>query len=86
MSHLGDGVDRHACTRLLGEGALQADAAGALRAVMAGAAVFERTARRWNGGRTVCPHCGLADEDAEHRFWRCPRWDETRRVAVAGTD
>eukprot|EP00974_Lingulodinium_polyedra_P097531 9454582-Lingulodinium_polyedra.AAC.1 len=53
---------------------------------MAGAAVFERTARRWNGGRTQCPHCGLAEEDAEHRFWQCPRWDETRRTAVIGTD
>eukprot|EP00974_Lingulodinium_polyedra_P114909 11128177-Lingulodinium_polyedra.AAC.1 len=53
---------------------------------MAGAAVFERTARRWNGGRTLCPHCGLADEDAEHRFWRRPQWGETRRLAVIGTD
>eukprot|EP00974_Lingulodinium_polyedra_P082611 7999654-Lingulodinium_polyedra.AAC.1 len=36
MAHVADGVDRYACTRLLGEGALQPDAAGALRAVMAG--------------------------------------------------
>eukprot|EP00974_Lingulodinium_polyedra_P112784 10914772-Lingulodinium_polyedra.AAC.1 len=56
MSHLGNGVGRRARTRLLGEGALQAEAAGALRAVTAGAAAFERTARRWNGGRTACPH------------------------------
>eukprot|EP00974_Lingulodinium_polyedra_P095350 9239925-Lingulodinium_polyedra.AAC.1 len=86
MSHLGGGVDRHACARLVGDGTLQPDAAGTLRAVMAGAAAFERTARRWNGGRTLRPHCGLADEDAEHRFWRRPRWDETRRLAVVGTD
>eukprot|EP00974_Lingulodinium_polyedra_P077488 7502384-Lingulodinium_polyedra.AAC.1 len=69
MAHLGGGIDRYACARLLQAGTLQPDAAGALRAVMAGAAVFERTARRWNGGRTQCPHCGLAEEDAEHRFW-----------------
>eukprot|EP00974_Lingulodinium_polyedra_P007177 681374-Lingulodinium_polyedra.AAC.1 len=71
MAHLADGIDRHACTRLLAEGALPADAAGALRAVMAGGVICERTARRWNGGRTLCPHCGLAEEDTEHRMWQC---------------
>eukprot|EP00974_Lingulodinium_polyedra_P120463 11175127-Lingulodinium_polyedra.AAC.1 len=76
MAHLTDGIDRHACSRLLGKGALQPDATGALRAVVAGGGVVcERTARRWNGGRTTRPHCGLEDENAEHRFWRCPRWD-----------
>eukprot|EP00974_Lingulodinium_polyedra_P047858 4595245-Lingulodinium_polyedra.AAC.1 len=25
----------------------------------------ERAARRWNGGRVVCPRCGLEAEDAE---------------------
>eukprot|EP00974_Lingulodinium_polyedra_P042777 4106422-Lingulodinium_polyedra.AAC.1 len=72
----GAGVDRHACTRVFGQGSLAPDAAGALRAVMAGAVVFERAARRWNGGRANCPHCDLADEDAEHRFWQRPCWDE----------
>eukprot|EP00974_Lingulodinium_polyedra_P016737 1623946-Lingulodinium_polyedra.AAC.1 len=86
MSHLREGVGRHACTRVLGRGDLPPDAAGALRAVMAGAAVFERAARRWNGGRSSCPHCGLADEDAEHRFWQCPRWGDVRRRAVPELD
>eukprot|EP00974_Lingulodinium_polyedra_P021673 2093314-Lingulodinium_polyedra.AAC.1 len=53
---------------------------------MAGVAVFERTARRWNGGRTACPHCGLGDEDAKHRFWQCPRWGEARKAAVPEVD
>eukprot|EP00974_Lingulodinium_polyedra_P012215 1179176-Lingulodinium_polyedra.AAC.1 len=66
MARLADGVDRHACTRLLGEGALQPDAAGALRAVMAGGVVCETTARRWNGGRALCPRCAQGDEDPEH--------------------
>eukprot|EP00974_Lingulodinium_polyedra_P045658 4378072-Lingulodinium_polyedra.AAC.1 len=63
MAHLADGVDRYACSRVLGEGKLAPDAAGALRAVMAGAVICETTARRWNGGRTTCPHCAQADED-----------------------
>eukprot|EP00974_Lingulodinium_polyedra_P028526 2749166-Lingulodinium_polyedra.AAC.1 len=72
MAHLEHGIDRHACGRILGRGCPQPDAAGALRAVMAGATICESTARRWNGGRTLCPHCGLAEEDVERRFWRCP--------------
>eukprot|EP00974_Lingulodinium_polyedra_P032354 3115831-Lingulodinium_polyedra.AAC.1 len=53
---------------------------------MAGGVVCETTARRWNGGRTVCPHCAQADEDPEHRFWECPRWDAVRREAVPDID
>eukprot|EP00974_Lingulodinium_polyedra_P084314 8163178-Lingulodinium_polyedra.AAC.1 len=30
----------------------------------------------------MCPHCGLAEEDAEHRLWQCPCWDAVRRAAV----
>eukprot|EP00974_Lingulodinium_polyedra_P098547 9551878-Lingulodinium_polyedra.AAC.1 len=53
---------------------------------MAGGVVCETTARRWNGGRTICPRCAQADEDPEHRFWQCPRWDEVRRAAVPELD
>eukprot|EP00974_Lingulodinium_polyedra_P072324 6999380-Lingulodinium_polyedra.AAC.1 len=53
---------------------------------MAGGVICETTARRWNGGRTTCPHCAQADEDVEHRFWRCPRWDEVRRAAAPDCD
>eukprot|EP00974_Lingulodinium_polyedra_P044191 4240422-Lingulodinium_polyedra.AAC.1 len=53
---------------------------------MAGATICECTARRWNGGRTTCPHCGRVDEDVEHRMWQCPRWDAVRREAVPGLD
>eukprot|EP00974_Lingulodinium_polyedra_P091096 8833083-Lingulodinium_polyedra.AAC.1 len=53
---------------------------------MAGAVICETTARRWNGGRTARPHCAQADEDAEHRFWRRPRWGEVRRAAAPGCD
>eukprot|EP00974_Lingulodinium_polyedra_P093355 9041936-Lingulodinium_polyedra.AAC.1 len=69
MARVADGVDRYACSRVLADGSLPAEAAGALRAVMAGGVVCETTARRWNGGRAVCPHCAQADEDPEHRFW-----------------
>ena len=33
----------------------------------------------------MCPHCGLADEDAEHRFWTCPAWDYARAEALSTT-
>eukprot|EP00974_Lingulodinium_polyedra_P123027 11185153-Lingulodinium_polyedra.AAC.1 len=66
MARLADGIDRHAYGRPLAEGALQSDVVGALRAVVSGGGVCVRTARPWNGGRTICPRCGLAAEDAEH--------------------
>eukprot|EP00974_Lingulodinium_polyedra_P036336 3484599-Lingulodinium_polyedra.AAC.1 len=72
MAHLADGVGRYARTRILAEGKLAADAAGALRAVVAGGVICETTARRWNGGRTLCPYCAQADEDPERRFWQRP--------------
>eukprot|EP00974_Lingulodinium_polyedra_P066185 6404913-Lingulodinium_polyedra.AAC.1 len=53
---------------------------------MARGVVRETTARRWNGGRAVCPRCAQADEDPEHRFWQCPRWDEVRRAAAPALD
>eukprot|EP00974_Lingulodinium_polyedra_P061414 5925939-Lingulodinium_polyedra.AAC.1 len=32
----------------------------------------------------MCPHCGQAEETAEHRFWACPRWDRLRTQAIGG--
>lgn len=81
FAHLRGGIDRWATRRLLERKALEPDAAGALRVVIAGGVVTERVAGKW-GRPTCCPHCGGEDEDAEHRFWRCPRWDGRRREAL----
>eukprot|EP00974_Lingulodinium_polyedra_P091466 8865462-Lingulodinium_polyedra.AAC.1 len=34
----------------------------------------------------MCPHCGQAEETAEHRFWACPRWGRLRAQAIGGAD
>eukprot|EP00974_Lingulodinium_polyedra_P059058 5687066-Lingulodinium_polyedra.AAC.1 len=44
-------IDRYAASRVLRAGELKPDVEGALRAVVAGGAVTERVARRWNGGK-----------------------------------
>eukprot|EP00974_Lingulodinium_polyedra_P110656 10701331-Lingulodinium_polyedra.AAC.1 len=56
-------------------GSLAADAAGALRTVMAGGTVVEDVARHWNAEGSTCPHCTRAAEAQEHRFWQRPCWD-----------
>jgi ribonuclease HI len=86
FSHLCDGVDTWATMRLLSGGVkgcpkLQPDAAGALRTVISGNVVTERVAAHWTS-RPLCPHCGLEVEDHEHRFWRCPRWENARTAAL----
>ena len=58
--------------------------AAALRSVMCGAAVPETLARKWNGGKGMCPFCGLEEETLLHRFWRCPKWEVMRQRALGG--
>ena len=82
-AHLGEGVDRWATRALLASNELAPDAAGALRAVLSGDVVTQTVAAKWGKPR-LCPHCGLLDEDREHRFWCCPCWDEPRREALQG--
>ena len=69
--HLRLGIDRWATRRLMEQGVLGAEASGALRVVIAGGVITERVASKW-GRPSRCPHCGLEDEDVEHRFWKCP--------------
>ena len=83
FAHIAQGVDRWATRRVLAAGVLSAEAAGALRSILCGNVVPEGIAAKWNGGDARCPHCGLADEDKEHRFWLCPAWDAQRRAALA---
>eukprot|EP00974_Lingulodinium_polyedra_P073737 7139714-Lingulodinium_polyedra.AAC.1 len=66
MADLSGGVDDFAAQRLLRSGTLTLGAAGALRLVLVGGVVVERTARRWNrtGGR--CPRCHQEEETEEH--------------------
>eukprot|EP00974_Lingulodinium_polyedra_P122349 11182498-Lingulodinium_polyedra.AAC.1 len=45
MARVAGGIDRYATSRVLRAGKLKPDAAGALRAVVAGGTVTERTAR-----------------------------------------
>lgn len=85
FGHLARGVDRWATRRLLEQGRLSGDAAGALRVVIAGGVITERVAAKW-GRSPLCPHCGEAEEGTEHRFWQCPRWADTRRAALEGGD
>eukprot|EP00974_Lingulodinium_polyedra_P133545 11226059-Lingulodinium_polyedra.AAC.1 len=51
---------------------------------MAGGTVTERAARRWNGGRATRPHCGQAEETAEHGFWERPRRGRSWAQALGG--
>eukprot|EP00959_Pyramimonas_sp_CCMP1952_P096001 2007057-Pyramimonas_sp.AAC.1 len=81
FQHLDAGVDRWATRRLLESGELAADAAGALRAVLAGNVVTEAVAAKW-GRPAACPHCGAARDDFEHRFWACPCWEPARAAAL----
>lgn len=85
FEHLEVGVDRWASRRLLESGALDAEAAGALRVVLAGGVVTETVAAKW-GRPARCPHCGAAQEDLEHRLWRCPRWEPQRLAALRACD
>jgi ribonuclease HI len=82
-AHLVHGADRWATRRLLDSGALSAEPAGSLRAVMAGSVVTAAVAAKWSGRPPLCPHCRLADEDLEHRYWMCPAWEARRRAALA---
>ena len=83
FAHLAGGVDKWATRRLLAADALAPEAAGALRSVMCGSIVTEAVAAKWKGDAGMCPHCGLAPEDHEHRLWRCPAWEGVRRAALA---
>eukprot|EP00974_Lingulodinium_polyedra_P102920 9963288-Lingulodinium_polyedra.AAC.1 len=49
FEHIGANVDEYATRKLLKSGKLQADAAGALRTVLAGGAVVEEVAAKWTG-------------------------------------
>ena len=82
-AHIANGCDRWATRRLLGSASLSAESAGALRSVLCGSVVSEAVASKWNGRTPLCPHCGLADEDLEHRLWWCPAWDAARLQALA---
>ena len=86
FAHLAAGVDRWATRRLLEADALAPDLAGALRCVLSGADVTATVAAKWRGGPATCPHCGLAPEDPEHRYWQCPAWDARRRTALAAAE
>ena len=66
----------------LGRLKLTADRLAALVGVIAGDAVPELTAVRWNGGNGCCA-CG-APEDLRHRWWHCPRRQALRARAVQG--
>ena len=55
----------------LGRLKLTADRLAALVGVIAGDAVPELTAVKWNGGNGCCA-CG-APEDLRHRWWHCLR-------------
>ena len=86
FAHVAHGVDRWATMRMLSGGVrgclpLPPDAAGALRTVIAGNVVTERVASHWTAS-CLCPHCGLEPEDHEHRFWRCPAWENARTQAM----
>ncbi len=82
-AHLAGGIDRWATRRLFAAGTLGPQASGALRAVICGNVVTESLAAKWTGRSACCPHCQLADEDQEHRFWQCPAWDVGRGMALA---
>eukprot|EP00974_Lingulodinium_polyedra_P015015 1452754-Lingulodinium_polyedra.AAC.1 len=82
FEHIGAGVDGYAAKKLLKSGKLQADAAGALRTVLAGGTVVEEVAAKWTG-QAVCPHCGAAPESLAHRLWERVAWDGARAAAVA---
>ena len=58
------------------------DQQAALFGVMAGDAVPETTAAKWNGGNECCK-CG-AKEDLLHRWWSCPRRQTMRSRALQG--
>ena len=64
---------------------LTPEAAGALRGVLCGSVVTQAIAAKWRGDAGLCPHCGLATEDHEHRFWLCPAWEGPRRAALAAS-
>jgi len=66
----------------LGRLKLTADRRAALIGVMAGDAVSERMAARWNKGPGLCA-CG-APEDLTHRWWHCPRRQLLRMRALQG--
>eukprot|EP00974_Lingulodinium_polyedra_P010024 963351-Lingulodinium_polyedra.AAC.1 len=70
FEHVGAGVDEYATKKLLKSGKLQADAAGALRTVLAGGTVVEEVAAKWTG-HAVCPHCQAAPESLARRLWDC---------------
>ena len=78
-------MDRWATRRLLERGVLSAEAAGALRVVLAGGVVTETVAAKW-GRPARCPHCGADQEDLEHWMWQCPRWEPQRRAALLAVD
>eukprot|EP00974_Lingulodinium_polyedra_P043967 4220981-Lingulodinium_polyedra.AAC.1 len=50
---------------------------------MAGGVVCGTAARRWNGGRALCPRCARGDENAEHRFLVLPAVGE--RAPLSGS-
>ena len=66
----------------LGHLKLTADRMAALVGVIAGDAVPELTAAKWNGGNGCCA-CG-APEDLRHRWWHCPRRHALRARALHG--
>ena len=67
----------------LGRLKMPADRLAALVGVIAGDAVPELTAAKWNKGNGCCA-CG-APEDLRHRWWHCPRRYALRARALQGT-
>ena len=61
---------------------LSPDRLAALLGVMAGDAVPEQTAMKWNKGLGLCS-CG-EPEDLYHRWWRCPRRHTLRLQVLRG--
>ena len=74
------GIDRRATLSLMSGGDISARQKGVLRGIIAGSIWTAR--RLFKAGRVEasnCPYCGTdAEEDIEHRFWFCSRWDSIR--------
>ena len=75
------GVDRWGSFRSLSKGRDPSDD-GLLRNIMAGGSVTQVVAQKWRGGGDTCPHCQVDSEDAAHKFWVCPAWQQARDEAV----
>ena len=81
FKHLQPGFDRWATLQIFHSQQLDECHKGALRAVIMGNIVTQKTASRWTGVVT-CPHCQEEVEDRWHRFYVCPAWAQQRMVPL----